>query len=139
MKLKTYLTITTELHEDVPDSFNGEIDVEERYLADMNRALMQVPAVQNTRLVRAQLFFSTPDMDGIALRACPFCGGIFSVHTEDCTMDPCEGAECEYCSEGRAWRVICDPDRGGCGVSTIWTDDREDAAEDWNRRAEDHG
>lgn len=136
MKLKTYLTILVEVHEDVP-GVPGKIDVEERYLPHINRAMMLVPAVQKTELVRSQVFFADPMTEGIALRACPFCGKIFPVHTEECTMDPCEGAECEYCSEGHAWRVICDPDRGGCGVSTIWSDDREDAAEDWNRRADD--
>ncbi len=136
MKLKTYLTILVEVHEEIP-GVPGQIDVEERYMAHINRAMMQVPEVQKTQLVRSQVFFTDPMTEGIALRACPFCGKIFPVHTEECSMDPCESAECEYRSEGHAWRVLCDPDRGGCGVSTIWTDDREDAAEDWNRRADD--
>ena len=137
MKLKTNLTITLELVEEFPENFAGEIDVKERYLADINRALMQVQRLQRTNLVRSQVFFEDNAVEGVALRACPFCGKIFPVHIEDCTMDPCEGAECEYCSEGLAYRVICDPDRGGCGVSTIWSDDMCDAAEDWNRRADD--
>lgn len=136
MKLKTYLTILVEVHEEIP-GVPGQIDIEERYMAHINRAMMQVPEVQKAQLVRSQVFFTDPMTEGIALRACPFCGKIFPVHTEECSMEPCESAECEYCSEGHAWRVLCDPDRGGCGVATIWTDNREDAAEDWNRRADD--
>lgn len=135
-ELKTYLTILVELHEELDNV--EQIDVEERYFAAVNRAMLQVPAVQTTQLTRAQIFFPDADVPGIALRACPFCGKIFAVHVEECAEDPCEGAECEYCSEGKAYRVICDPDRGGCGVSTIWSDDMEDAVCDWNRRA-DHG
>lgn len=135
LKLKTLLTILVELHEDVPGELPGTPDIEERYFAAINRARMQVPAVQHTTLGKAQLFWPDPMSDGIALRACPFCGKIFPVHTEECTMDPCCDAECELCEE-RAYRVICDPDKGGCGVATIWAESREDAAEDWNRRAE---
>lgn len=59
MKLKTYLTILVEVHEEIP-GVPGQIDVEERYMAHINRAMMQVPEVQKTQLVRSQVFFTDP-------------------------------------------------------------------------------
>lgn len=135
-KLKTILTMTVEITEDLTMEAlrTASADPEERYFADINRALMQVPAVHHTTLEKAQLFWSDSDAPHITLRACPFCGEFAPVHTEECTMDPCCDAECDLCEE-KCYRVICDPDRGGCGVATIWADEKEAAAEDWNRRA----
>lgn len=132
--VKTYLTILVELAEEL-DSGEREA-LAERYFAAVNRAMLQVPEVQTTYLREVEMSLPNEEAPGIALRACPFCGKIFTVRMEECTLEPCEGAECEYCSEGHAWRVLCDPDRGGCGVSTCWSDDMEDAACDWNRRDE---
>lgn len=133
-KLKTMLTILVELHEDLPGADVGNLDVEERYLADINRALIQVPAVQRTTLERSQVYFRSPEEGGIELRACPFCGKFGPVHTEECTMEPCPDAECELCEE-RCYRVLCDMDRDGCGSSSGWYETREAAADGWNERA----
>lgn len=134
-KIRTHLTIMVEIEENTAGEPAVLAKHEERLFAEINRNLLWMPGVQKTSLVKAQIYFQDPDCPGITLQACPFCGQFAPVHTEDCTMDPCDGAECEFCEE-RAYRVICDPDRGGCGVATIWTDDRADAVEDWNTRTE---
>lgn len=141
-KLKTMLTVMVELHEELPDNnigkFDnniGKFDNEERYFADINRALLTVPAVQCTSMEKAQVYFQSRDEDGIELRACPFCGRFGPVHTEECTMDPCPDAECELCEE-RCYRVLCDIDREGCGASSGWYETKQDAADGWNDRAE---
>lgn len=138
MKIRTHLTIEVEIEEVLDEKhltreYQSEHD--ERLFADVNRALLAAENVQKTTLRRSHVYFPDGDNDVILLRACPFCGQFLPVHTEECTMDPCCDAECELCEE-TCWRVLCDPDKGGCGVSTIWSDNREDAAEDWNRRAE---
>jgi hypothetical protein len=126
------LTMTVELHDELPDAHVGT-ETEERHFADINRALMAVPAVQKSTLDASKLFFHDP-ADGVLLRVCPFCGKFAPVHVEDCTFDPCPDAECDLCEE-RAYRVICDTDRDGCGASSGWYETREEAADGWNERA----
>jgi hypothetical protein len=132
-KLITLLTMTVELHDELPDAHVGT-GTEERHFADINRALMAVPAVQKSTLDASKLFFHDP-ADGVLLRACPFCGKFAPVHVEECTFDPCPDAECDLCEE-RAYRVICDPDDGGCGSASGWYDEKEAAADGWNGRAD---
>lgn len=133
-KIRTMLTVLVELAEEITEEDMVGLDLEERYITAINRALFPVEAVQRTTLVRTQVFRPDPDVQNIELLGCPFCGGFSAVHTQECEMDPCPDAECEYCEE-RCYRVLCDEDSGGCGASSGWYESRGDAADGWNERA----
>lgn len=135
-KIRTYLTVLVELEEEVAAVDISCPNMEERYFPALERAVLSVPQCMDASLVRSQVFYPDPDMPGVLLRACPFCGGVIPVHTEECTCDPCPDGECELCEE-KCYRVICDPERGGCGHGQIeWYDNRGDAADAWNERSE---
>ena len=133
-KVKTHITVMVELEEPADEIDVSRLSLEERYFPALENKILSVPQAMSVSFVRSQVFSPDPDMPGVMLRACPFCGRFEPVHTEDCTMEPCPDAECDLCEE-RAYRVICDTDRDGCGASSGWYETREDAADGWNERA----
>lgn len=85
-------------------------------------------------------------MDGIKLKPCPFCGGEAAMIANGACIDATRG---EY----RAWEfcvmcISCNvslPRRdyhlsvklGKCGEIVVMQDERKEAADLWNRRADD--
>lgn len=131
-EIKTILTVAVEINEDADDLSA----VEERNMETIRAALDAVPSVQDVSLQKAQIFFRDEN-EGIYLRACPFCGHLMPVRFSCCTEDCCcSGEDCDMCEE-KCWQVICDEQTGGCGAGSAYHLLKEDAAADWNMRADD--
>ena len=77
------------------------------------------------------------------LKRCPFCGKSVAVISNLLECESCANFEDEVCpayepdgNDGCPHFIICDRQKGGCGASTGWYLTLDEAAEAWNRRAD---
>lgn len=67
------------------------------------------------------------------LKPCPFCGGEKLIITDCIELEDCNNFEkCEY---EPYYTVCCDFNQGGCGATTGFCLNKQEAIEAWNRRA----
>ena len=79
------------------------------------------------------------------LKPCPFCGSKYApILSNVCECEMCANFEDEDCpkcynptgNDGCIHFVVCSVHKGGCGASTGWHINKEEAIGAWNRRAE---
>lgn len=82
---------------------------------------------------------------GIGLKKCPVCGkdsADFATIAEEESCGRFEDIDCPKfesfypCNMCGYFMVVCNMQKGGCGLSTRYFKTKEEAAEAWNRRAE---
>lgn len=67
------------------------------------------------------------------LKPCPFCGGEKLIITGCKELEECSNFE--KCERTYYYTVCCDFNQGGCGASSGYRLNEEEAIEAWNRRA----
>ena len=67
------------------------------------------------------------------LKPCPFCGGEKIIITDCRELEKCNNFG--KCESIHSYTVCCDFRQGGCGATSGYRSNEEDAIEAWNRRA----
>lgn len=67
------------------------------------------------------------------LKPCPFCGSEKLIITDCVELEECDNFE--KCECVRRYTVCCDFRQGGCGATSGFRLNEEEAIEAWNRRA----
>lgn len=137
--VRMMLTFTVEVTADPPDALmqtdGGTQLLAAEAMRPIRDLLMTRDEVQDVIYEKASLYVYADDDMQYLIRACPFCGSVAAVHFEQCTDEPCDDGDCDLCEE-KCWRVLCDPENGGCGASLWWDETKDLAADAWNRRKE---
>lgn len=73
----------------------------------------------------------------IVLKSCPFCGGTKILVETIAKIEMQDPDHPDYPINSQMYAAVCDYLSGGCGASTGGAHTKMEAAEAWNRRAEE--
>lgn len=75
-------------------------------------------------------------MDEIELKPCPFCGGTKIFVGSVAEIELTDKYSQDYDLYNSQFQAVCDYTAGGCGASSCCCESKDEAIENWNRRAE---